>query len=447
MEGDLARAGPYRRRSMREAITPRITEVDRTIFRLAIPALGTLAAEPLVSLVDTAFVGRLGVAPLAALGVDGAIFGFAFFLFTFLAYASTPLIASAVAAGNTGRAASVASQALALGVVFGLVGAVLLVFAAGPVVEVMGAAGEVIDPATSYLRIRALGLPAVLVITAANGIFRGVQDTMTPLVVTVGVSVVNLGLDPLLIFGLDLGVEGAAVASVIAQWGGGLAFLWLLGRGRSGLPLTARVPALRELGGLLGAGSALTVRSLALVSFFALTTRTAATIGVVEIAAHQVAVQVWVFLALVVDAVAIAAQALVAARLGEGDGEAARLTADRILVWGLLLGSVLGVVFWLLRGTLPMWFSSDADVVLVATSLMPFVALTQPLNALVFVWDGIYIGAGAFRFLGGWTVIATSASVIGLAVVTTISGVWWVITVLMLIRVLPLGARHVATLS
>lgn len=432
---------------MSEATTLRITETDKAIFRLAIPALGALAAEPLVSLVDTAFVGRLGAASLAALGIDAAILGFAFFVFTFLAYATTPLIASAVASGDDRQAASLAGQALILGVGFGLVGAVILVSAAGSLVEFMGASGEVVDPAISYLRIRAIGLPAVLLITAANGIFRGVQDTLTPLLVTIGLSLVNLILDPVLIFELDLGVQGAAIASVVAQWGGALAFVWLLAGGRSGLPLVGGIPRIRDLGSLLGAGSALSVRSLALVSFFALTTRTASEMGVVEVAGHQVALQVWIFLALAVDAIAIAAQALIAASLGQGDNQEARVTADRMLAWALVWGGLLGLAFWLLRGVLPTWFSSDPEVVLVVTSLMPFVALTQPLNAVVFVWDGIYIGAGAFRFLGGWMVVAALLGAIGLASVTTIAGVWWVVTALMVFRVLPLAIRHRATLS
>jgi MATE family multidrug resistance protein len=429
------------------ALTPRITDSDRTIFRLAIPALGTLAAEPLVSLVDTAFVGRLGASPLAALGVDSAILGFAFFVFTFLAYASTPLIAAAVAAGKVERAASLAAQALTLGVLFGLVGMALLIAAADPLVSFMGATGEVTAPARSYLQIRALGLPAVLLITASNGIFRGMQDTTTPLVVTIGLSLANLVLDPILIFGFDLGVQGAAAASVVAQWGGAIAFAVLLARGRSGLALQPTIPRPRDLGGLLRAGSALTVRSLALVSFFALATRTAAQVGTVEVAAHQVAAQVWIFLALVVDAIAIAAQALVAKHLGEGDGPGARALSDRMLAWGLVWGGILGIGFWLLRFALPAWFTSDPAVVMVATTLMPFVALTQPLNALVFVWDGIYVGAEAFRFVAVWMVVASSAAGLLLVVVHSVTGVWWVITVLMVLRIVPLAARHNATLS
>lgn len=432
---------------MSPALVPRFTESDRAIFRLAIPALGTLAAEPLVSLVDTAFVGRLGATPLAALGVDGAILGFAFFVFTFLAYASTPLIAAAVASGNDERAASLATQALVLGLAFGVAGLVVLIGGARLLVGWMGASGDVVEPAVSYLRIRAIGLPALLVITASNGIFRGVQDTRTPLLVTLGLSLINLVLDPILIFALGFGIAGAATASVVAQWAGALAFVALLAAGRTGLELAARRPRLRELTGLLAAGSALTVRSLALVIFFTLATRTAASVGVVAVAAHQVAGLVWVFLALVVDAIAIAAQALIAKHLGAGDRATARALADRMLGWGLVWGGLLGVLFWLLRNVLPTWFTTDPAVVAVTATLMPFVALTQPLNAVVFVWDGIYVGAEAFRFVAIWMVVASAGAAALLLGVSTVTGVWWVITALMVMRALPLAVRHTATLS
>lgn len=425
----------------------RVTNIDRDIFRLAIPALGTLAADPLVSLVDTAFVGRLGANALGALGIDAAILGFGFFIFTFLAYATTPLIAAAVAGGDHDRASALATQAVALGILFGVLGLVVLELTTPALLSFMGAAGEVVDPATTYLRLRALGLPAVLLVTVGNGIFRGMQDTTTPLIVTIGLNVVNLVLDPLLIFGLDWGIGGAAVASAAAQWIGATAFVWLLATGRAGVPLVRRVPRLPELSGLLRAGSALTIRSLSLVLFFTLATRAAARIGVIEVAAHQVASQVWLFLALVVDAIAIAAQALIAKHLGSGDARMARRTADRMLGWGLVWGVGLGLAFWLLRTTLPTWFSTDDEVIRTAVALMPFVALTQPLNAAVFVWDGIYVGAGAFRFVAVWMVVATGVAAVALAFATSITAVWWVITLLMVLRALPLAARHAATLS
>ncbi|MCK5488455.1 MAG: MATE family efflux transporter, partial [Gemmatimonadetes bacterium] len=168
---------------MRSTISARL---DRDILRLALPALGALAADPLVSMVDTVFVGRLGVVPLAALGVNTSIFAMAFVVFNFLAYGTTPLVARAVGRGDRAGAGDVVMQAFLLAAVVGGVATLLLELLAGPIVSVMGAGQELRDPALSYLRIRALAGPAVLFVTAGHGAFRGYQDTRTPLLVTLG---------------------------------------------------------------------------------------------------------------------------------------------------------------------------------------------------------------------------------------------------------------------
>ncbi len=425
----------------------RITADDRAIFRIALPALGALAADPLVSIVDTAFVGRLGAEPLAALGVVTGLFGFAFFIFNALAYASTPLISRAVGSGDRQAAANYAGQALFVAALLGLVGVVILEALAPWLVRAMGAGADLEGPAVSYLRIRGLALPAVLAITVGHGIFRGMADTKTPLVVSVGFNLVNLVLDPVLIFGFDLGLNGAAIASVIAQMAGGAAFLWLLLSGRAGLDIERRAHGFGAMRSLLGAGSALTVRTLALVSTFTLAAAVATRIGTVEIAAHQVASQIWLFLALVVDSIAIAGQTLVANHLGEGDGRTARRLADRMLAWGVLWGVLLAIVFWLLRDTLPGWFTSDPEVAAVAMGLLPFVALTQPINSIVFVFDGILIGAEQFRFLATAMVGAAIVTCALLVMAGTITAVWWALVVLMVARVIPMAIRYASAVS
>lgn len=425
----------------------RITPDDRTIFRIALPALGALAADPLVSIVDTAFVGRLGAEPLAALGVVTGLFGFAFFVFNALAYASTPLISRAIGAGDRKGAGEYAGQALFIAAVLGLVGVVILELLAPWLVRAMGAGAELEGAAVSYLRIRGLALPAVLAITIGHGIFRGMADTKTPLVVSIGFNVLNLILDPVLIFGFDLGLNGAAIASAVAQIAGGAAFLWLLLTGRAGLDIERRAHGLGAMRSLLGAGSALTVRTLALVSTFTLAAAVATRIGVAEIAGHQVASQIWLFLALVVDSIAIAGQTLVAGHLGEGDGAGARRLADRMLAWGLLWGIVLAAVFWLLRNVLPGWFTSDPDVAAVAVGLLPFVALSQPINSVVFVLDGLLIGAEQFRFLAAAMVGAAVVTCALLLMATTITAVWWALIVLMVARVIPMAIRYASAVS
>lgn len=418
---------------------------DRQIFRLAVPALGTLAAEPLVSLADTAFVGRLGADSLAALGVVTGVFGFVFFLMTALAYAGTPLIARAVGEGDLGRAAQLASGSLATAAVLGAVGLAVMEAAAPQLTSLMGAAPSVAPLSVDYLRIRALSLPALLWITVGHEVYRGMGNTRTPMLVTVAAALLNLVLDPVMIFWWGWGLNGAAIASVIAQTAGGAVFMFLLAAGRTGLRLSRLRPQWATMKTLLGAGSALTLRTLVLVATFTLAAASAARLGVAEIAAHQVAIQIFVFLALVMDALAIAAQSLVARRLGEGDGAGAHRLSVRMLGWGLIWGAALGAVIWGLRGPLAGWFSSDPEVMAVAAGLLPLVALAQPLGSAVFVLDGILIGQQRFRFLATAMLGACLPTMVLVAAAPSITLVWWAIMFLLAARLLPLAwsfARH-----
>lgn len=419
---------------------------DRDIAYLAVPALAALAADPLVSLVDTAFVGRLGAAPLAALGVNTAIFSLAFFVFNFLAYGTTPLVGRAVGRGDRAAAGRVAAQALALALVLGLASLLALELLAVPILQLMGARGELQDAALSYLRIRALAGPAVLLITAGNGIFRGFQDTRTPLVITLGLNLVNLALDPLFIFGLGWGLAGAALATTFAQWVGALWFVaLLLGWRRERYQLPLEVPHLAEFKPFLKIGWELALRTSALLATLSLATAVATRLGVLEVAAHQVASQLWLFLALVVDALAIAAQALVARYRGEGKLEEARAVAARLLLLSLCVGALLGLALWLLRGPLSVLFTGESAVVAAVLTLFPFVALMQPLNALVLVWDGVFMGQENFGYLARAMLLSAAlASGLLLLVVPLgwgLAGVWWSIVLFMLLRALTLGLR------
>ena len=419
-----------------------ITSDDREIFRLAIPALGALAAEPLVALVDTAFVGRLGEAPLAALGVVTGLLGLVFFVFIALAYASTPLIARAMGAGDRDRAAVLAGQSMLIAVVLVVIGLVVFETAAPQLVRLMGSAPEVEHLAVGYLRLRGLGLPALLAITVGHAVYRGLGDTRTPMFISLGLSLINVVLDPVLIFGFGWGLAGAGIATVIAQSAGAAAFMYLLFTGRTGLEIRWTAPSWVNMRELIGAGSALFVRTLALVTTFTVATASAARLGVTEVAAHQVAIQVWFFLSLVVDSIAIAAQNLVAAHLRTDPSRARRLS-NRMLAWSFSWGVLMAVVFWVLRNALPGWFTPDPAVIAMAASLMPFVAITQPLNSVVFVLDGIMIGAADFTFLAAAMVGANGLACTLLLTAGSISGIWWVLVILMLARVGPITWRYV----
>ncbi len=421
--------------------------LDREIGALAFPALGALAADPLVSMVDTAFVGRLGTVPLGALGVNAALFSLAFVVFNFLAYGTTPRVARAFGRGDAEEAGRVAVQALVLAVGAGVAATLVLVLGADLFLAMMGATGELAEPARAYLRIRALAGPAVLLIMASHGIFRGFQDTRTPMVVTLGLNLVNLVLDPVLIFGLGWGIEGAAWATVIAQWLGAAWFLGLFaGRRRGLLGSAPKLPRPAELLPFLRVGGELVLRTFALIGTLTVAAAVATRLGPAQVAGHQVAIQLWLLLALVVDAVAVAAQALVARYRGEGDAGLLRAVTNRLLGWGVATGLLLAVLFFGLAPWLPRIFTDDPETLAQVGRIMAFVIWMQPLNALVFVWDGIYMGLEDFRFLAAQMLVSAGIAVgVLLAVLPMgwgLGGVWWGIVVLMLVRGVTLGARY-----
>lgn len=418
----------------------------RAILALVFPALGTLAADPILSLIDTAFVASLGQVPLAALGVDTALFAFAFAVFNFLAYATTPLVAQARGRGDIAASGTIVRRALVLAVGIGLAANAVLFVLAEPLVRLMRAAPEVVDPAVGYLRVRSFAVVALLIITAANGAYRGFKDTRTPLWVTLAVNGLNVVLDALFILGLGFGLRGAATATVVAQWIGALVFLGLL-RGvahREEWPTDrVRLGDLREFGSI---GSVLVVRTLLLVSSLSLATAAAAEVGTVAVAAHQVVAQVWFLLAMLVDAIAIAAQALVAEEVAV-DGHAARRLAGRLFRWGVWAGAGLAVAIVVLRGPLASAFAPDEAVRLAIVGVLPIAAAMQPLAAWLFVADGVFLALLATRLLA----LSTAAGFVAVAVVLGLSlasgwglaGVWWAMTAMVAARSSVLGVAYV----
>lgn len=412
---------------------------DRAIRRLALPALGALAIDPLVSLVDTAFVGRLGAEALAALAVASAVFLAVFAVFNFLEYAVTPLVANDVGAGRLDAAGRTTTAALGFAVVAGVVAGAVLILVAPTLIGFFAVEGAVAAEAVTYLRIRLLAMPAMLALMVGHGSYRGYQDTRTPLIVTVGLNVVNLVLDPLLIFGLDMGVAGAALATAIAQWLGAVWFAVLIfGLHRKRLGISLGRPERSAVLPLLWAGRSLIIRNAALIGALTITTAVAARVGTVQLAAHQIAVQVWVFLALVVDALAISGQAMVGKDLGSDDVLAARSVSDRLLVLGLGVGFAVAIGLVIVGPWIGGWFTSDEEVKMALRDVYPFLVIMQPLNALVFVWDGIAIGASAFRFLA-WSMVGAAVVTIVLLIPVIPLGlgliaVWWAIVGLMLTR-------------
>ncbi len=425
-------------------MTSRLGRTDREILALAIPAMGALAIDPLLTLADTAFVARLGTVELAALGVDTAILGFAFFAFNFLAYVLTPLVARALGSGQVDEARRWVGDALLLAVVLGLGVSVALEVAAPLFVDLMGAGGDVADPAVSYLRIRALATPAVLVVTVGHGAFRGHKDTKTPLKVALGVNVANLVLDPILIFVAGWGLEGAAIATVMAQYSGAVWFLRLIVVRRMAAPprgLRASLPSLFDLG---RNGALLTMRSGFLLAALTVAASVATRLGPSEIAAHQLVAQVFLLSALLADSFAIAAQAMVADTAGRGDLDALHALSRRLILWGVVAGVTLMIAVGLGRFGLAL-LASEAEVAELAVEAAGVVALAEPAAAVLFVADGIYLGLLA---LGTMVVSTGAGSLAAVALMLwtplgdTINGIWWALAAMLLVRGLVLLAGY-----
>lgn len=418
---------------------------DREMVRLALPALGALAAEPLYLLVDTAIVGHLGTPQLAALGIAGVLLTTSFTLFNFLAYGTTAQVARLAGGGRATAAGAIAAQSLWLASAIGVLLLAAMVVLAEPLVALMGGHGQTAEYAVQYLRIAAIGLPFALVALAGQGYLRGLADLRTPLRIVIAANVLNVVLELLFVYGFEWGMRGSAAGTAIAQACMGGAFAWLLLRGRAGIPYSRR-PDRRAIGRLAQIGGHLFVRTAALTGAFAVASAVLARVGTASLGAHQIAFQLWSFLALVLDAVAIAAQVIVGRALGAGEGEEARAAAARMIWWSVAFGGLLGAIMLALGGVLPQAFTDDPAVIERARAVWWLFALMQPAAGAVFALDGILIGAGDSRFLM-WSMLAAAVGVfvpialLSLAFDWGIVGVWCGIVALIVARLVLTLAR------
>ncbi len=412
---------------------PFLDRPNWTIFSLSLPILLSLIAEPVTGLVDTAFIARLGVAPLAALGVGTSALSSAFWIFSFLGIATQTDVAQTIGRGDSAAASQAVSLALAFGFIVSLLLIALLLPAAPFVAAALGAQGEVLALATEYIQWRLLGAPAVIVVIVGFGALRGLQEMRRPLWVAITINSVNILLDYLLIFGWaflpPLGVAGAALASSVSQW---LGAMWLLWEVRQRLGLRRDIK-LRDGLRLLRVGRDLFIRSGSLTFFILFSTRVATQMGAEAGAAHQVIRQVWFFTALVLEAFATTAQSLVGYFYGAGSLTSAKRVASATMLWSLGAGVVLmfGLLLctdWVSQAFVPV----EAAAVFYAAWLIS--ALSQPLNAMAFITDGIHWGTGDYRFLRNGMLLATGCAVLGLQWIASDSAAAfssvWLMTVL-----------------
>jgi putative MATE family efflux protein len=414
----------------------------RKVAGLALPALVVLAAEPLYVLVDTAVVGHLGRTPLASLAIGGNVLTVAAWLGTVLAYGTTGRSARRYGAGDRAGAVAEGVQASWLAFAAGLLIAVGAQVLAGPVAGALaGNNPGVAAGAAQWLRVAALGAPGLLLATAGNGWLRGVQDTRRPLYYVLGANLLSAVACPVLVYGFGLGLIGSAVANAAAQTLSGTLFVRALVAER--VPLRPHPAVLRRQ---LVLGRDLLLRGAAFQASFISAAAVAARFGSAALAAHQIALQLWFFCALVLDAVAIAAQSLVGAALGAGEAGAAKSLARHIAAIGLASGAAFAVVIGAGAGVLPKAFTTDPEVFAQAMLAWPWFTGMLPLAGVVFALDGVLIGAGDVRYMRNLTIVATLGGflpAIWLAywLRLGLAGVWAGLTLFIVIRLVGLLAR------
>ena len=423
--------------------------LDRDILGLAVPALGSLIAEPLFLAVDAAMVGHLGIDELAGLGIASAVLTTIVGLMVFLAYSTTPAVARRFGAGDVRAAVSVGIDGMWLALGIGAVFAVAGTFAVPALVAAFSPDAAVAGHAEAYLGISMWGLPAMLIVFAATGLLRGLQNTIVPLWIAGAGFTLNAGVNWLLIYGLGWGVAGSAAGTVLVQWGMVGAYVVVIGRFARRHRATVR-PHREGLGGSARSGGWMFLRTVSLRVATLGTVWVATDLGTRELAGWQVVFTIFSTTAFALDALAIAAQALVGKALGERDPRQVRAVLGRTVLWGVWGGVAAGVVIAALSGVIGVVFTGDAEVAADIQPALLVLAVSQPIGAFVFVLDGVLMGANDARYLaiaGGLNLLPYLPALIALAWLSP-SGpgalAWLSATyygVYMLARGVTLGAR------
>jgi putative MATE family efflux protein len=416
----------------------------RRILGLALPAVGTLVADPLLGLVDTAVVGRIGSAELGGMGLAVGVLTALSWIFNFLVFGTTSTVARAVGSGDRVAAGRRVSHAGQVAVVLGALVGLLLLAGAPLLVRAFGAVDELIEPSVLYLRIRAVGVPFLLLGFVGHGAFRGVSNTRTPLLVALVANVINAVLTFLLAFPLGLGLAGAAIATVVAEIVAVAAFAVLLGR--VGLPLAHHGrPGRSHLAALVVVSRDLFLRTGGLLIGLLAITAAAARTGSVTAAGHQVLYQTFLLVSFLMDGFAIAGQALVGTALGAGRIDEARAYGRDLVRWGVGGGAVVAVLLVVGRDVLPRILTDEPAVLGALGGAWVLAALAHVINGPVFALDGVLMGAEDFAYLRTWTVVAAvvggAAGQLAASLGGGLVGLWVAVELLMLVRLVSLVVR------
>ena len=387
----------------------RLDDLDRRILLIAVPALGSLLVEPIYVLTDTAVVGRLGTVPLGGLALASTVLNTLVWVFNFLSYGTTVRVAVRRGRGDLPGAAADALQALWLAVGIGVVVAVAIGVGARSLVELIGSSPAVIDQGVTYLRVSVVGVPFQFVTIACIGYLYGIPDTKRPFVVLAAATALNLVVELVLVFGLDWGISGSAWGTVAAQLFSASVLLALVVPRllADGLHRLTVVPSV--MWAVIKVGGHMVQRTGFLLATLAVATAAASRVGTSDLAGHQIAAQLFLFLAIGVDMFKVSGQSLVGHALGAGRPDEARDVVAHLYGWAWRVGSLLTLVTLVASPLLPRLFSADAAVQDRATVALVVLAVMQLPAALTFVLDGVLMGANDFRDLRWQTTIAFAA--------------------------------------
>lgn len=377
---------------------PKKTSLNRQVLALALPALGSLIAEPVLRMADSILVGHVGTPDLAGLAIGSTVLTLVVGICVFLAYTTTAVTGRAIGAGKRAQGLRLGIQGMWLGALLGAALAIVLIVFAPQIIGLFEAEELVADLAGRYLRVSAPGLVAMLSVLAANGVLRGLLDTRTPLLVTTSAAILNVPVSAFLIFGCSLGVAGAGAGTAICQFFMAI-WLWMVVVKKLRVEGVSARPDIQLIFRSGVHGLPLVLRSLFLQAAIVVTTWQATRLGAVTLAGYQILKTLWTLAAFGLDALAIAAQALLANALGEGEERKIRVLIAQLNRWALGFGTLIGLVFAATSGFSPHLFTGDPELLAVCVPGIIVVGFMQPLAALTYIYDGYLIGADDTKYL------------------------------------------------
>lgn len=419
----------------------------KDIDRLAFPAMVSGIVEPIISLIDAAFVGRLGEAELGGVGLASSFFLLLVWMLAQTKSALTAAVAKHYGAEDIEGIKPLVPIAIWLNIGIGLLLLLLSLLFKDQIFEIYGAQGSLKEQAWDYYAIRSMGFPIVFANLMIFGAFRGFQNTSWPMWTSVLGGTVNLILDPLFIFGLPdlfpaMGVKGAALASLFAQVSMLIMAVTILQK-RTPFSVIPKTWRHAETPGLLMLSGNLFIRTLAMNVAYLLGNRNATLLGDSHIAAHTITMNIWLFSAYFIDGYAEAGMVLAGKLKGEGKRRELTGLTHRIILYCIMIGAIISGVYALAYYHIGAIFSNEELVISLFESVFWIAIICQTINGLAFAMDGIYNGLAEGAAMRNVLVISTTLVFIPLVFLAQeyawgLSGIWWAFLAWMLARGLPL---------